>query len=108
MAETSDAHRCPVADRAYYDAMSHDQLVARLKVAEDALVLIGWTSIGHTDTERGKAAEQMWHIWAGMVRGEFTGPMMHPDLDAMVPQLAATRDRIRAQTLRAYGLDEED
>lgn len=89
-------------DRAFYEAMSRDQLVARLKVAEDALVLIGWSStrLGYFDSPRSKAAEQMWHLWCSMVGGPgFCDPASHADLDSSVPQLAAQRDRIQSETL---------
>jgi hypothetical protein len=89
-------------DKAFYEAMTHDQLVARCKVAEDTLTLIGWSSIPFGQIEgsdRCQAAEQMWSIWAGMVGPDFTGPGAHPDLVAMEPMLAETRRRIRATTL---------
>lgn len=97
-------------DRSFYEALSHDQLIARLKVAEDALVLIGWSSTLLGDprfefSERAKAAEQMWSMWCGMVGLAFCDPGHHADLDAMVPGLAADRDRIRSDTLRRFGDD---
>lgn len=97
-------------DRAYYEQMSRDELIARLKVAEDALTLIGWCSTDLNavqDTERGKAAEQMWQQWYGMAKvPDFCDPDRHIELDAMIPLLAATRDRIRGETLRRFGLDD--
>jgi len=101
-----------VADRAYYEALSRDQLVARLKVAEDALVLVGWTSTSLggdiADHERVKAAEQQWQTWCSMVGGvDFCAVENQRDVDAMIPSLAATRDRIRTEMLRAFGLEEE-
>ena len=89
-------------ERAFYEAMSRDQLIARLKVAEDALALIGWSStrLGDSDAERSKAAEQMWHMWCDAVGGtDFLSPENFAEVDAMIPALAATRDRIRSETL---------
>ncbi len=88
--------------RAFYEAMSRDELIARLKVAEDALTLIGWSSIPvgqHPESERCQAAEQMWSIWSHYVGRTFTDVERHPDLDAMEPQLAASRRAIRAETM---------
>lgn len=89
-------------EKAFYEAMSRDQLIARLKVAEDALTLIGWSStkLGElAGSERADAAEQMWHMWCSMVGLEFSDPENHPDLDARVPVLAAQREAIRQATL---------
>lgn len=95
--------------REAYEALSHEQLVARLKVAEDALVLIGWSSIpmGVIEAERSKAAQQMWSVWAGMVGDDVLSPKANAGLDAMVPSLAAERDRIRTETLRRITGDDE-
>lgn len=94
--------------RGEYESMSRDQLIARLNVAEDALVLIGWSSIplGDGDTERSKASEQMWQTWCSMVGPDFCGPNRHLDLERLTPMLASTRDRIRADTLRRLGLED--
>jgi hypothetical protein len=95
-----------------YDDLSRDQLAARLKVAEDALVLIGWTSadmsvLDEFGTDRSKAATEAWIIWCAMVGGsEFCGPERHPDLVRITPRLAAARDRKRAETLARFGLAE--
>lgn len=94
----------PDGIRALYESMTHEQLVARLKVAEDTLVLIGWSStkLGDPDLEfsdRAKAAEQAWHMWAGMVEPALLEGLGRPDLDALIPTLAAARDRIRSETL---------
>lgn len=76
---------------ASYDSMSREQLIARLKVAEDALVLIGWSStdLGSFEgTDRGDAAHQMWSMWAHMVMGgtDLLSPGANPEIDAMVPE----------------------
>lgn len=92
-----------VVDRAYYEAMSTDQLVARLKVAEDALLWVGWSPT-RDDTPRAKAATQAWMNWANMIGDRsFTDPTRHPDLDdKREADLAAQRDRTRTETLRRY------
>ena len=89
-----------------YESMSREQAIARLKVAEDALVLIGWSSTKLGDpqlagSERADAAEQMWGIWYSMVGYDVVGPHANPEIDAMVPGLAAQRREIRERTLRA-------
>lgn len=97
-------------DKTFYEAMSRDQLIARLKVAEDVLVLVGWCSTNLSDvrhTERGKAAEQAWQQWCSMVGGsEFCAPENHRELDANISKLAAARDRIRGETLARFGLND--
>ncbi len=84
-----------------YADLTRDQLVARLKVAEDVCVLVGWCpSRGGSVRER--AAMQMWQTWASMAGGEASDPEANRDLNRMIPQLAATRDRIRSETLEHF------
>lgn len=86
-----------------YEAMSRDQLIARLKVAEDALVLVGWTSTnlgsfaGH---ERADAAEQMWSLWRSMMPEGLTDREANEQIISMVPALAMQRRGIREHTLQ--------
>lgn len=86
-----------------YAGLSRDELAARLRVAEDALIFIGWssTSLGSFEgTERGDAAEQAWGMWCAFIGGtDELDPDKHPYLIEIEPQLAAARARIRAETL---------
>lgn len=83
--------------------MSREALIARLKVAEDALVLVGWTStaLGAHETERSDAAHQMWSIWCSMIGSDLCSPDANQAIDSMIPELAAQRRAIRERTLRA-------
>jgi hypothetical protein len=94
-----------MTDRSYSD-LSRDQLAARLRVAEDALIFIGWSStrLGQFEgSQRGDAAEQAWDMWCEFIGGtKELDPDKHPYLLEIEPQLAATRNRIRDETLRRY------
>lgn len=100
------AEGTPVTDpRGRYSHLSRDALEARLKVAEDVCVLAGWSTLefGRKEwegSERADAAHQMWSIWCSMVGGsDALIPENWPEIDAMVPQLAAQRRAIRTATL---------
>lgn len=89
-----------------YSHLSRDALEARLKVAEDVCVLAGWSTLDFGDerewsgVERADAAHQMWSIWCSMVGGsDALSPEAWPDVDAMIPTLAAQRRNIRGAML---------
>lgn len=87
-----------------YADLTRDQLLARLKVAEDVCVLTGWTA-AWGDSERDRAALQMWMVWSRMAGPRVHDPLANVALDRMIPQLAAERARIRAETLRRIAGD---
>lgn len=90
----------PQREDAYAD-LTREQLIARLKVAEDVCVLTGWT--GFQDVgDRSEAALQMWMMWAGMVGDRASDPDTNVALDRMVPQLATARRNTRAATLHHF------
>jgi hypothetical protein len=90
--------------------MSYDQTAAdlltenrelrtRLKAAEDLCVMYSWSAARH-ETDREKAAHELWSRWVEIVGPTFLLPGAHPDLsDEMVAMLAAQRDETRARTL---------
>lgn len=81
----------------------------RLKLAEDACLMFGW-SAGPGDSPRSKAATELWMRWAHspLVPDDFTDPKQHPDLDdEAVERLAAERDATRARTLALLSHQEE-
>jgi len=74
----------------------------RLAAAERVCVMFGW--LGIDDSERGKAAHELWCDWLE-ISGVSTDPADHPDLsDERIRELAARRDATRDQTLRRLGL----
>jgi hypothetical protein len=81
-----------------YGGLCRDALEQRLRLAENACVMFGWTA-GPDESPRAKAAHQVWSEWAHHVGGGYTGPDEHPELSAAEADLAAERDRIRAETL---------
>jgi hypothetical protein len=78
--------------------MSGQDLLTRLKAAEDVCVLFGWTGVA--DSERGKATTQLWQRWVAIVGSDYTQRKAHPDLnDERITELAHERDEIRQRTL---------
>lgn len=93
----------PVDRRAAYEAMTSDQLIARLKVAEDALLLVGWSSTnlgGTPDSPRSVAAEQAWSVWRSHLPAGWGDATAHPDVDVLVPGFVEARARRIAETRR--------
>lgn len=99
---------CPVcgAVRAYHETRAElERMTARLKAAEDLCVMYSW-SAAHAQTNREKAAHELWRRWYAIVGSDFLTADAHPDLsDAMVDLLAAQRDETRARTLAAIRSD---
>lgn len=81
-----------------YSHLSRDELEHRLRVAEDVCVMFGWCG-GH-NTQRDKAATQLWMRWSSLVGSDYTGPKAHPELAASEAALARQRDSIREATLK--------
>jgi hypothetical protein len=81
-----------------YADLSRDALEARLKVAEDALTLVGWASDLSRQSVRTDAALEMWMIWTRM-SGKDLSPAANEHLVRMEPTLAAARAAKREQTL---------
>lgn len=81
-----------------YAGLTIAELLHRLRLAENVCVMTGWTAPSG-DTDRDKAAHQVWSMWAHHVGRPFTDPAQHPQLDAAEAHLAAERDRIRQETL---------
>lgn len=88
----------PISERPY-GHLSRDALGARLKIAEDALTMVGWTANIHSGTERGDAALEMWMTWLRM-SGHDASPAANQHLVRMEASLAASRRRARESTLR--------
>jgi hypothetical protein len=82
-----------------YSGLTREQLEQRLRTAEDVCVMFGWCGID--PSERGQAAEELWHRWARLVGSDYTGPAAHPELAAAEGSLARARRRTREETLAA-------
>lgn len=84
-----------------YDDLTVDQLRARLLLAEDVLVLIGWSSIKPIEgAPMSDAAHQMWSMWCDVVGGtEALAPKHHRYIESLVPSLASSREAVRNRTL---------
>lgn len=78
-----------------YAHLTRAAIEYRLRLAENACVLAGWT-VPNQQTRRAKAALQAWMAWSGHVGGAYSGPDVHPGLAAAEEELAAERDRVRA------------
>lgn len=61
--------------------------------------MFGWCPVDYS-SDRQKAAQQLWHRWAGLVGSDYTGPAAHPELAASERSLARQRDVKRESTLR--------
>lgn len=72
-----------------FTGLSRDELEQRLRAAEDVCVMVGWTGTG--GSERGLAADELWHRWAGIMGHEYTGPAAHPELAGAEAALARQR-----------------
>lgn len=74
-----------------------ERLEARLRAAEDVCVLFGW--MPSIDSERGKAAFELWKRWADISGNDGTS-QSNPHLsDEYIAELAAKRDATRAEML---------
>lgn len=70
-----------------------ERLAARLEAAELVCTLFGWMAVNNSEV--GKAAGQAWSQW----RKAHGSPDPSPEWDERIVQLAAERDRVRAETL---------
>lgn len=84
-----------------YSTLTRDELEARLALAEDVCAMFSWSPARY-DTDRDKAAYELWRAWAAVAP---TDRRDYPHLDdARIAELAARRDEIRAATLARLGL----
>jgi hypothetical protein len=89
-----------------YDGLTRAELEQRLRYAEDVCVMFGWC--GTDRSERGQAAEELWHRWAELVGPAYTGPAAHPELAGAEAVLAQQREQTRTTTLRRLLEPEEE
>jgi hypothetical protein len=81
-----------------YANLSRQELERRLAAAERFCVVFGWTAAAR-DSDRDRAAHELWADWV-RVSGHPLSPRANPDLDAMVPTLAAMREATISATLQ--------
>ncbi len=80
-----------------HDAAEITRLRERLRAAEAVCVMYGISPARH-ETEREKAAYEVWLTWSELVGPDAT--TAHPDLtDERITELARQRDTKRAETL---------
>jgi hypothetical protein len=85
---------------AHYDALSREELIARLTLAERTCLMLGW-SAAHMQTDREKAAHECWRRWTEAVPESFMTPEAHPELsDDAIWLMAREREAQRNVTLR--------
>lgn len=80
-----------MTNQEHTDDEVHAALLARLKLAEDVCVMLGWSSFDTHSTPRSRATYMLWQRWADVVGDEFTEGKAHPDLVLVEKDLAARR-----------------
>jgi hypothetical protein len=84
-----------------YSALSREELELRLRLAEDTCVMFGWCGV-KDDSERGKAATELWIRWAHHVGLDYVGPAAHPELAGAEASLARQRDATRSAVITHF------
>jgi hypothetical protein len=89
-----------------YEDMPREQLIERLRAAEDACVYMGWTAvIGGSD--RNDAATELWHRWARLPSVD-TSVDANAELAAAERALAETRRETRERVISYFFGDQSE
>jgi hypothetical protein len=83
------------------ETLSRDELIERLRAAEDVCLMYGWSATTYERTDRQIAAYELWRKWYALA-ADYAEPKNHPHLRdrALRPMIREHRER-RAQTQKA-------
>ncbi|HET6915953.1 MAG TPA: hypothetical protein VFH56_07675 [Acidimicrobiales bacterium] len=106
--DTGRVFRCPgvvARDWRNYGEMSREELIERLRHAEDVCVYFGWTGAAPVNDNRAQAATELWMRWARL-DGVDTSVASNVDLASAEQSLAdiaeQRHERRRAPVVRVH------